>query len=177
VATSAETARLVERAAIPGQRAETLIQIIEGNRTLGARLFAPNYVQHKGWADAAGKKAFRSKQAFPDLKLTVEDTIESGDRVVVRWRAQGTHTGKVGKIKPTGNKVDFTGITIYRFAGGRIVESWGQADVGMLAAECREIGPEIYEYLADVRMAGRVTGPAVPVGGTAPVTRPTRGTG
>jgi predicted ester cyclase len=152
VATSPDTvARLVERAAIPGQRAEPLIHILEGNRTLGARLFAPNYVQHKGWAAPGGKKTFRPKQAFPDLKVTVEDTIEAGDRVVVRWRARGTHTGKVGTIKPTGNKVDFTGITIYRFAGSRIVESWGQADIAQLAANCREIGPEIYEFLAAVR--------------------------
>jgi predicted ester cyclase len=160
VATRPDTnARLVERAAIPGQRAESLIHILEGNRTLGARLFAPNYVQHKAWSDPAGKRAFRAKQAFPDLKMSVEDTIESGDRVVVRWRAQGTHTGAVGNIKPTGNKVDFTGITIYRFAGGRIVESWGQADIPMLAAQCQEIGPEIYEFLGAVR-TGREVLPA-----------------
>ncbi len=164
-------ARLVERAAIPGQRAESLIHVFEGNRTLGARLFAPNYVQHKSWAHPGGKRAFRAKQAFPDLKRTVEDTIESGDRVVVRWRVQGTHTGTVGKIKPTGNKVDFTGITIYRFAGGRIVESWGQADIPMLAAQCREIGPEIYEFLAAVRTTPQVPGGIRPAPTRAPAAR------
>jgi predicted ester cyclase len=169
VATKAdEVARLVERAATPGQRAESLIHVFEGNRTLGSRLFAPNYVEHKAWHAPGGKKTFRARQVFPDLKVTVEDTIESGDRVVIRWRAQGTHKGKVGKIKPTGNKVDFTGITIHRFAGGRIVESWGQADVAQLAANCQEIGPEIYEFLAAVRTPVRT--PRTPV--TPPRTAP-----
>ncbi|HEY1365842.1 MAG TPA: ester cyclase [Gaiellaceae bacterium] len=156
-----ETTRLVEAATVPGQRAESVIRFLEGNRTLGSRLFAPTYKEHKPWRTPNAKKTFRAKALFPDLKVSVEDAFESGDRVVVRWRAQGTHSGKIpavknlaGKavqIKPTGNKVDFTGITIYRFAGGRIVESWGQMDVPTLAAQCQRIGPEIYEYLGAVR--------------------------
>jgi predicted ester cyclase len=153
VATKAEVERLVEMAAIPGRRAETLIRVLEGDRTLGARLFAPSYREHKPWRAQAGRKTFRAKTVFPDLKTTVEDAFEAGDRVVVRWRVQGTHKGRIAKIKPTGNKVNFTGITIYRFAGGRIVESWGQADVAQLASNCREIGPQIYEFLAAVRTA------------------------
>ena len=158
-----ELTRLMETAAIPGRRAESVIRILEGDRTLGARLFAPNYREHKAWQKPGAKKAFRAKMAFPDLKVTVEDTIESGDRVVVRWRAQGTHNGKVGKIKATASKVDFTGITIYRFAGGRIVESWAQADIATLASQCR-IGPQIFEQIEAIRTAApRVTRrPAAP---------------
>ena len=36
-------------------------------------------------------------------------------------------------IPPTGNAVEMTGITIYRFAGGKIVEAWSNADsMGMM---------------------------------------------
>jgi hypothetical protein len=148
-----ENAMLLDRATTAGGRAEAVIRVLEGNRTLGARLFAPNYIEHKPWSGPRLKKAVRPKTAIPNLKLTVEDAIESGDRVVVRWRAQGTHSGRITGIKPTGKRIDVTGINIYRFAGGRIVESWGQADIAALQAQCAEIQPEIFEFFAKVRTA------------------------
>src|SRR5215831_19123979 len=36
----------------------------------------------------------RSLQAaFPDFHITIEDTLDKGDRVVLRWRAEMTHKG------------------------------------------------------------------------------------
>jgi hypothetical protein len=149
-----ENATLLDRATVPGSRAEAVIRVLEGNRTLGSRLFAPNYMEHKPWSGPRLKKGVRPKTAIPNLKVTVEDAIESGDRVVVRWRAQGTHSGRLTGIKPTGNRIDVTGITIYRFAGGRIVESWAQADMAALAQQCPQIQPEIFEFVAKVRTTG-----------------------
>jgi steroid delta-isomerase-like uncharacterized protein len=59
---------------------------------------------------------------FPDVKMTIEDTVSEGDRVVVRWRFQGTHTGKGLGMEPTGRKVSFRGMTWLRFESGKIVE-------------------------------------------------------
>ncbi|RKY59033.1 MAG: hypothetical protein DRP95_05430 [Candidatus Latescibacterota bacterium] len=59
--------------------------------------------------------------AFPDLHNTVEDLIAEGDKVAERWTATATHRGG---IPPTGKQVAWTGITIYRFADGKIVENW-----------------------------------------------------
>jgi hypothetical protein len=39
------------------------------------------------------------------------------------------------KIKPSGKAVDFTGINIYRFVGGRIVEKTGEFDSATLARQ------------------------------------------
>jgi predicted ester cyclase len=68
--------------------------------------------------------------AFPDLRVTTEDLIAEGDKVVERWTQTMTHTGGAifGAPAGTGRKVKTTGISIYRIANGRIVEHWAEMD-------------------------------------------------
>ncbi|MBC7001957.1 ester cyclase [Photobacterium sp. BZF1] len=71
--------------------------------------------------------------AFPDLHLTVDDQIVSGDKVATRWTAVGTHTGPLGDTAPTGQPVKFEGLILDRVVDGRVVERWEQWDqMGML---------------------------------------------
>jgi len=58
--------------------------------------------------------------AFPDARCTVEEVIADGDRVMVRWTARATHTGKLLQIEPTGRKVSVSGVDIYRFENGKM---------------------------------------------------------
>jgi steroid delta-isomerase-like uncharacterized protein len=60
--------------------------------------------------------------AFPDLHFTLDEVIDAGDRVVVRWTASGTHKGELRGIAPTGKKFSLTGITINRFSNGKVAE-------------------------------------------------------
>ena len=76
-------------------------------------------------------------QAFPDIHATVEDLIEEGDKVVGRMVITGTHRGEYMGIPPTGKSVTYNEIFIFRFAGGRIAETWGVADV---LAQMRQLG-------------------------------------
>lgn len=69
-------------------------------------------------------KVFAS--AYPDGTHVIHDLIAEGDRVVVRVSGTGTQTGEFKGIKPTGKKVEMTGIVIYRIEGGKIVERWAQ---------------------------------------------------
>jgi steroid delta-isomerase-like uncharacterized protein len=74
---------------------------------------------------------FRS--AFPDFHTTIEDMVAEGDKVVTRWRARGTHQGEFRGIAPTGNEMEITGIGIFRFSEGKVVESWDNFDqLGMM---------------------------------------------
>jgi predicted ester cyclase len=74
-----------------------------------------------------------SRGAFPDARVTVEDQIAEGDKVVDRWTATGTPTGDLMSVPPTGRRIEVSGITISRFAGGKIVEDWYQGDdLGMM---------------------------------------------
>jgi len=73
------------------------------------------------------------RNAFPDIHFTIEDEIAQGDKVVTRWTCTGTHRGELMGIAPTGKLGTITGITIYRFSGGKIQESWSNwDDLGML---------------------------------------------
>ena len=88
---------------------------------------------------AAFKTMLRSlRSAFPDLRVTVEDVIAEGDKVVVRSTLRGTQTGAMqlgpgSTIPATGKAIMITSIDIIRFAGGKMVEHWGsQDDLGMM---------------------------------------------
>ena len=74
---------------------------------------------------------FRS--AFPDFHTTIEDQIAEDDKVVTRWRMNGTHRGEFRGIAPTGAELEVTGIGIFRFSEGKVVESWDNFDqLGMM---------------------------------------------
>ncbi|MBI2882351.1 MAG: ester cyclase [Candidatus Methylomirabilis oxyfera] len=73
------------------------------------------------------KQAFKVfASAYPDGTHVIHDLIAEGDRVVVRVSGTGTQTGEFKGIKPTGKKVEMTGIVIYRIEKGKIVERWAQ---------------------------------------------------
>ena len=68
------------------------------------------------------------RQTYPDLHLTIEQQIAEGDWVVTRITARGTHQGNWMGIKPTGKKVEITGVNIEKVINGRIVEHGGAAN-------------------------------------------------
>ncbi|HEY7588732.1 MAG TPA: ester cyclase [Thermoplasmata archaeon] len=73
------------------------------------------------------------RTAFPDLRLTIEDVVASGEQVWVRLRCRGTHGGPLMEIPPTGKAFETTAIEVGRFQNGRLVEHWGVPDrLGML---------------------------------------------
>ncbi len=66
--------------------------------------------------------------AFPDVQITLEDLIAEGDKVVARWTGRGTHRGEFMGTPATNKQVTLAGIDIYRYAGGKRVETWRQLD-------------------------------------------------
>ena len=81
------------------------------------------------------KAAFgEGRLAFPDLVFTVEDVIAEGDKAACRLSTRATHRGTFQGVPATGKQVKQTGIDILRFAGGKVVERWGEFDgLGLLA--------------------------------------------
>jgi steroid delta-isomerase-like uncharacterized protein len=72
--------------------------------------------------------------AFPDFHATIEDLIAEDDKVVARMTFRGTHTGgSFMGIPPSGRQFAFSATAIFRIAGGKIAEHWGEEDsVGWL---------------------------------------------
>ena len=67
--------------------------------------------------------------AFPDLRLDAEDVLTSGDKVVARSRATGTHQGEFMGMPATGKAIDVQLVDIIRFGDdGLAHEHWGVFD-------------------------------------------------
>lgn len=99
------------------------------------RFVAPDVVLHDQ-ADAAVKglaglklNARMLHGAMPDFRMTIDDLIAEGDRVVIRWTGRGAHRGDFQGIPPTHQRAAWTAISIVRIADGKIVEGWQEMDL------------------------------------------------
>ena len=86
---------------------------------------SPDRTSRSAWKDAA---IAILTGAPPDLHITIEDQIAEGDKVVTRWTWSFTHTVAFFGAAPTGKHISWTGISIYRLEGGKIVEGWFNSD-------------------------------------------------
>ena len=66
---------------------------------------------------------------FPDLNVTLEDIVASGDMVAVRGQMRTHHTGGdfLG-AKATGNELQWKGIAMFRITDGKITDRWFNSD-------------------------------------------------
>jgi len=104
------------------------------NLLLVNQFMDPNSVMHMTMGDFKGLEGFKQffnpfLTAFPDMRIVNDDEMAAGDKVMFRQTVTGTHTGSFMGIPPTGKKFAFQEIVVNRFAGGKVVESWGVADL------------------------------------------------
>jgi len=60
--------------------------------------------------------------------VVIEDVIAEGDKVMMRYRIEGTHEGELFGVPPTGRRVSIESITVERVSGGKIREHWRVTD-------------------------------------------------
>jgi predicted ester cyclase len=101
----------------------------QGNLAAAPRYFAPD-VSFNGSKDLRPFLAFRQllRSALPDHRLTIEDQVAEGDRVVTRVRFEATHLQPYAGIAPTGRRLSYSGVAIDRIADGKVVEMWHMAN-------------------------------------------------
>src|SRR6266700_773012 len=94
-------------------------------------LFAQNYSHHDSSTPDVGRGPESEKRgvtlyrnAFTDIRLTIEDIISEGETVTARWSCQGTHKGDLNGIAPTGKQFTISGISVARFTDGKMIEGW-----------------------------------------------------
>ncbi len=108
----------------------------KGNVDLIDELFTTDFVRHGPPAvegEVRGPEGFKGlvstyHAGLPDFRVTIDDMIAEGDRVVSRWMVRGTHQGELMGSAPTGNQVTFTGYLFDRIAGSKIEEEWVDYD-------------------------------------------------
>ena len=66
-----------------------------------------------------------TEKTFTDMEVEVMDLIEEDNKVTIRAKFTGTHSADFYDVKPTGKRISFEALEIFRMADGKIVESWG----------------------------------------------------
>jgi predicted ester cyclase len=93
------------------------------NAAVAYQNFAPNFLDHdEPYGKSVGPEPAKQMmeavyKKYPDLHVTVEDSIAEGDKVMVRnvWRGTDAASGK---------KIEFKGFVLWRLENGKIAERW-----------------------------------------------------
>jgi steroid delta-isomerase-like uncharacterized protein len=110
----------------------------ERNLQAEADLLADGFVAHvptpQGPLELEGLEAWRLfsgpfVEAFPDLRLAVQDIMAEGDMVAARVAFRGTHRGGFQGIPPTDKEVNFTSMEINHVVDGKVEEHWVEIDL------------------------------------------------
>jgi predicted ester cyclase/heme-degrading monooxygenase HmoA len=67
-------------------------------------------------------------KAFPDIQWNIREIIVEGDKIVIRWKLQGTQTAQYQYISATGKTVSNDGMAVYELKDGKIIGSQVQTD-------------------------------------------------
>lgn len=97
------------------------------------RFVAEDYINHNDFV-ADGREANRQFwtaffTGLPDLRVTMEDLVVAGDRVVGRFVYRGTHTGNLLGIPAGGQPVEMRSIDIWRVRDGMFAEHWDELNL------------------------------------------------
>ena len=103
----------------------------KGNLAVADEIIAAHHVHHDPATPDFGKGPEGQKQvislyrnAFPDLKFTIDHMIDADDFVTTRYTSTGTHKGELWGIASTDKTIKVGGMAINRISRGRIVETW-----------------------------------------------------
>ncbi len=106
-----------------------------GNVAAAGDVLARDFALHDTlWGEIRGLDAVKQWwsgvifASFSEVHMSVEDMFGEGDKVAHRWVTKSTHSGPLAGVPPTGKRLTWTGMSIYRFADGKIAELWMNQD-------------------------------------------------
>jgi steroid delta-isomerase-like uncharacterized protein len=107
----------------------------QGNLAVASEIISPDYVRHDPGDPfpAQGPEDVKRivtmlRSMLPDLTITVEQMVAEGDYVVSRYTSTATDTRGYMGMPPTGKTIRTSAMQMFRFADGKIVESWAVRD-------------------------------------------------
>ena len=128
------------------QLADRYVEMINKHDPDAVDLFvAEDYVNHNAFV-ADGREANRQFwtaffAGLPDVRVTMEDLVVSGDRVVGRFVYRGTHTGDLMGIPASGKPVEMRSIDIWRMQDGMFVEHWDELNLMQMFQQIGALPP------------------------------------
>jgi steroid delta-isomerase-like uncharacterized protein len=116
------------------QNAATVLNMLDaiwnrGDLSVLDTSVADDHVDHDDDGDEIGRALLAQGigeylAAFPDMRMTFDEQIADGDRVVTRWTATATHQAALQGIPATGRSAQISGIFIHRLSEGIVTETW-----------------------------------------------------
>lgn len=108
--------------------------INHGDDSAMQELVHPDYVYRApdqelcGW-DGLDALFAGYRSGLPDLNVSINDLVASGDKVVISITLNGTHTGDLMGIPATGKSLSVHGMVLSRLEDGKIIEEWEILDM------------------------------------------------
>jgi steroid delta-isomerase-like uncharacterized protein len=108
-------------------------QMNSGNVEGYLELYSDNLTLHgypPGVEGKEGATAFYTafRKGIDPFHLTIEALIEEGDTVAGRYSIRGKHADELMGVPATGNDIEISGQSFFRFEDGRVVERWQALD-------------------------------------------------
>jgi len=102
-----------------------------------------DYIQHNE-DTPQGKAGFikffeQMFEAMPDFNYTIKKIVAEGDTVMMYSTTTATHSREWLGNPPTGNKLNFDVVDIFRIENGKIAEHWDVADTLKLFTQVGKI--------------------------------------
>jgi len=100
----------------------------QGQEAVIDEIISPDYMDYghnpPGRGIEGAKADFRGGAAyFSNPHFKIDDLIATGDQVVARWTGTLTNTGDFMGVPASGKTVTLTGISSYRVANGKLLET------------------------------------------------------
>ncbi len=106
---------------------------------------AESHVSHLPSGDHYGPEGVRIDiagllEAFPDMRIVLNELFDAGDSVAYRFSVTGTHLGAFLGFTPTGRPIHIEGLGIDRLENGKFIERWMQLDTFGLLQQLGVLG-------------------------------------
>lgn len=117
----------------------------EGRFEVAHEIYAPTFRQNldppSTPAEFAAQAAAWSAH-FTDFRVDIEELFTAGNRVITRVTYRGRHTGDLKSVPARGREYALSGIDIFEFEGGRVVQHWHETDhLDLFLQLGAELGP------------------------------------
>jgi steroid delta-isomerase-like uncharacterized protein len=100
------------------------LSVVDKTVSIDCRLHDPAFPNLTNGADGLKKHISACRNAFPDLRFTVDDVIAERDEVVIHWTTTGTHRAEFLGMAPTNRSATVSGTSIFRIQNGKVTENW-----------------------------------------------------
>lgn len=109
----------------------------KANFALLDQFISPDYVNYTFPSPSKGPQGIITVienfyNAFPDMKINLEEVIGENDTVATRGYWTGTNDGSFMGMPPTGKKVKIGFMDFWKFRDGKATENWVQMDLAGL---------------------------------------------